>query len=252
MSNVQDLIWCDARDEQGCLLYAPDCDQRDCFVDHGKKQETNTGSKAKLPDHYRCAITCALSGKRKHYGVECYQKQPLSAKLKTENASVQGSGKGNADKDSGKGKSKGNGKGQGGKGKGGQGGSERKPDKYQIANQSARNPDTTPVGNSGQTRDLRPVLRRKPNKNNGLSVPTKMGTSQTPANAPVSCAWRGNCRRRGSKSPAPRSSDRDAPGDLQIWCSGYLSLLGDMNTWGYRILGPLYLLWPRKLYLRGT
>ena len=53
------------------------------------------------------------------------------------------------------------------------------------------------VGN--QTLDLRPVPRRKPNKNKGLSVPTKMGTSQTPANAPVSCAWRGNCRRRGLK-----------------------------------------------------
>ena len=29
MSNVQDLFWCDARDEQGSLLHAPDCDQRD-------------------------------------------------------------------------------------------------------------------------------------------------------------------------------------------------------------------------------
>ena len=47
------------------------------------------------------------------------------------------------------------------------------------------------VGNP--TRDLRPVLRRKHNKNKGLSVPAKMGTSQTPANAPVSCPWRGNC-----------------------------------------------------------
>ena len=53
------------------------------------------------------------------------------------------------------------------------------------------------VGN--QTRDLRPVPRPKPNKNKGLSVPTKMGTSQNHANVPVSCAWRGNCRRRGLK-----------------------------------------------------
>ena len=36
-----------------------------------------------------------------------------------------------------------------------------------------------------QIRGLRPVLRRKPNKNKGISVPTKMATSQTPANAPV-------------------------------------------------------------------
>ena len=51
MSTVQDLFWCDARDEQGCLLHAPDCDQHDCFVVQGQKQETNSGGKAKLPDH---------------------------------------------------------------------------------------------------------------------------------------------------------------------------------------------------------
>ena len=67
MSNVQDLFWCDAGDEQGCLPHAPDCDQRDCFVVQGKKQETNTGGKAKLPDHYRCTITCAFCGKMKYY-----------------------------------------------------------------------------------------------------------------------------------------------------------------------------------------
>ena len=53
------------------------------------------------------------------------------------------------------------------------------------------------VGN--QTRDLQPVPRHKHNRNKGLSVPTKMGTPQTPANVPVSCAWRGNYRRRGLK-----------------------------------------------------
>ena len=128
MSNVQTLFWCDARNEQGCLLHAPDCDQRDCFVVQAKKQETNTGGKAKLPNHYRCTITFAFCGKRKRYEDECYHKQSLSAKLKTENSSGKGSGKGNADKDSGKGKCKGHGKGQGGKGKGGLGGSDRKPD----------------------------------------------------------------------------------------------------------------------------
>ena len=51
------------------------------------------------------------------------------------------------------------------------------------------------VGN--QTRDLRPVPRRKPNKNKGLGVPTKMGTSLTPVNAPASCACHGSFRRRG-------------------------------------------------------
>ena len=84
----------------------------------GKKQETNTSGKAKLPDHYRCTITCAFCGKRKQYEDECYHKQRLSAKLKTKNASGKSNGKGNADKESGKGKSKGNCKGQGAKGKG--------------------------------------------------------------------------------------------------------------------------------------
>ena len=148
ISNVQDLFWCDARDEQPCLLHAPDCDQRDCFLVQGKKQETNTGGKAKLPNQYRCTITCAFCGKRKHYEDECYHKQRLSAKLKTENASGKGSGKGNANKDSGQGKSKGNGKGQGGKGKGGRGGSDRKPDKDKNANPSGGNPNTMPGGNS--------------------------------------------------------------------------------------------------------
>ena len=148
MNNVQDRFWCDARDEQGCLLHAPDCDHRDCFVVQGKKQETNTSGKAKLPDHYRCTITCAFCGKRKHYQVECYHNQRLSAKLKTENASGKGSGKGNADKVSGKGKSKGKGKGQVGKSKGGRGGSDRKPDRDKNADQSRGNPTTTPRGNS--------------------------------------------------------------------------------------------------------
>ena len=133
MSNIQDLFWCDDRDEKGCVLHAPDCDQR----------ETNTGGKAKPPDHYRCTITCAFRGKRKHYEDECYHKQRLSAKLKTENASGKGSGKGNADKDSGQGKSKNN-----GKGKGGRGCSDRKPDKDENANQSGGYPHTAPGGSS--------------------------------------------------------------------------------------------------------
>ena len=66
MENVKELFWCDARDEEGHLQHAPDCEQRDCFVVQGKQQETNTGAKAKLPDHYRCTITCAFCGKRKH------------------------------------------------------------------------------------------------------------------------------------------------------------------------------------------
>ena len=48
------------------------------------------------------------------------------------------------------------------------------------------------VGNP--TRDLRPVSRRKANKNKGPSVLTKMGTSPMPARAPASCAWCVNSR----------------------------------------------------------
>ena len=113
-----------------------------------EKRETNTGGKAKLPDHYRCTITCAFCGKRKHYEDECYHKQRLSAKLKTENGSGKGSGKGNTDEDSDKSKSNGNGKGQGGKEKGGRGGPDRKLDKDKNADQSGGNPNTTPGGNS--------------------------------------------------------------------------------------------------------
>ena len=32
MENVKEPFWCDARDEQGHLQHAPDCEQRDCFV----------------------------------------------------------------------------------------------------------------------------------------------------------------------------------------------------------------------------
>ena len=131
MDNVKELFWCDARDEHGHLQHAPDCEQRDCFVVQGKKQETNTGAKPKMPDHYRCTITCAFCGKRKHYEDECYHKQRLSAKLKGEDpskGSAKGCGKSNGN-DSGKGKSKGRGKGQD-KSQGGRGGGpNRQPDK---------------------------------------------------------------------------------------------------------------------------
>ena len=79
MGNVQDLFWFDARDEQGGLVHALDCDQYESFAVQGKKQDTNTGGKAKMPDNYRCTITYASCGKRKHYEDEFYQKQCLSA-----------------------------------------------------------------------------------------------------------------------------------------------------------------------------
>ena len=78
---------------------------------------------------------------------ECYHKQRLAAKLKTENGSGNSSGKGTADQDSGEGKCKGPGKGQK-KVKGGRGGYNRKPDKDKKADQSGGNPKPTPGGNS--------------------------------------------------------------------------------------------------------
>ena len=84
MDNVKELFWCDARHEHSHLQHGPDCEHRDCFVIQGKKQETNTGAEAKMPDHYRFTITCAFCGKRKHYGDECHHKQRLSAKMKGE------------------------------------------------------------------------------------------------------------------------------------------------------------------------
>ena len=151
MDNVKELFWCDARDEHGHLRHAPDCEQRDCFVVQGKKQETNTGAKAKMPDHYRCTITCAFCGKRKHYQDECYHKQRLSAKLKGEDPGKgpsKGGGKGNGN-DSGKGKSKGRGKGQD-KSQGGRGGGANgQPDKdNQNPDKNGGNPNPNPGGNS--------------------------------------------------------------------------------------------------------
>ena len=59
MDNVKELFPGDARIEHGHLQHAPDCEQRDCFVVQGEKQDTNTGAKAKLLDHYSRTITRA-------------------------------------------------------------------------------------------------------------------------------------------------------------------------------------------------
>ena len=104
-----------------------------------------------MPDHYRCTITCAFCGKRKHYEDECYHKQRLSAKLKGEDpgkGSGKGGGKGKGN-DSGKGKSKGRGKGQD-KNQGGRGGgANRQPDKdNKNADKNGGNPNPNPGGNS--------------------------------------------------------------------------------------------------------
>ena len=140
MCNVQDLFCSDARG----LVHAPDCDQHECFVVLGKKKETNTGGKAKIPNHYSCTITYAFSDQRKHYEDECYQKQRLSAKLKSEAQNGGGGGGGKNNGGTGNEKCQAPGKGKGreqGKG-GGRGGPDKKShDKNQ--DESGRNPNPT-------------------------------------------------------------------------------------------------------------
>ena len=45
MENVKELFWCDARDEQGHLQHAPDCEQRDCFVSKGRSRKPTPAPK---------------------------------------------------------------------------------------------------------------------------------------------------------------------------------------------------------------
>ena len=104
----------------------------------------------RLPAHYRCTITCAFCGKRRHCEDECYHKQRLSAKLKSETQN--GSVKGNTDKGKGKGKSQGRGKGQGqeqGRGPGRRRHDTKNQDKNNDKNHgnSGGNPNPTPGGN---------------------------------------------------------------------------------------------------------
>ena len=192
MDNVKELFWCDARDEHGHLQHAPDCEQRDYFVVQGKRRETNTRAKPNIPDHYRCRITCAFRGKRKHYEDECYHKQRLSAKLKGEDPGKgpgKGGGKGNSN-DSGKGKSKGRRKGQdqsqGGRG----GGANRQPDK------DNKNPDKnggTPTliqGGTPSPLEASPVLpharKLRPSESKGPGVRMRVVMRATPRTEAVS------------------------------------------------------------------
>ena len=160
IGNVQDLFWCNTRDEQGGLVPAPDCDQHECFLVQGKKQETDTGRKAKMPEHYRCTIACAFSGKRKHYEDECYHKERLSAKLKSEAGNGGGRAGGKSNGEKGKGKSQRQGKDQGkAQGKGGRSGGpdkknqDKNKDKNQDRSGGSPNPTlggTNPEPSTGQ------------------------------------------------------------------------------------------------------
>ena len=205
MENVKEVFWCDTTDEHGHLQHAPDCNHHDCFVVQGKKQETNTGAKPKMPDHYRCTITCVLYGKRRHYEDECYHKKRLSAELKGKDPgkdSGKGGGKGNGN-DTGKGKSKGRGKGQD-KGLGGREG-------VLIASPTrttrtrTRTKATPTLIQGGTPSPLQGTLvlpharRRRPSENKWPSVSMKVVMTATPRREAVSGGWPANCGTRGSR-----------------------------------------------------
>ena len=202
-SNVQELFWCDARDEQGCLLHAPNCDPRNCFVVQGKKQETNTISKAKRrtttgapsPVHSvvggsttKTSATTSNTPRRSSTARTALARAEARAtqtrKVARASPRAVAKAKRRAEVD----------------------------EEALIASltrtETLTSLEGTPILHEGGTLSplvgsripgLRPVPRRKSNKNKGLSVPTKMGTSLLPANVPASCVWRENCRRRGSK-----------------------------------------------------
>ena len=209
MENVKELFWCDARDEQGLLQHVPNCEHRDCFVVQGKKQETNTGPKAKMPDHYRCTITCAFCGKRKHYDDECYHKHRLSAKLKGEDpgkGSGKGGGKGNGN-DCGKGKSRERGEGQD-KNQGGRGGgANRQPDK------DNKNPDKN---------------RGNPNPNQGGSSEPSGGQS-----CPTTRSQRQAQREQGAKCEVETGDDGNSKNR-----SGLMRMARKLRNKGFEVTCP--------------
>ena len=206
MSSVQELFWCDARDEQGCLLHAPDCDQQNCFVVQGKKQETNTGSKAKLLDHNRTQspVRSVVRGGTTRTRATTSNAFPRSSRART--AVARAVARATPTRKVARAGPRAVTKAKRGV----------KVDEEALTARSRTGKCTsaegTPILHQGgtlsplvgsHTPHLRLVPRRKPNKKKGLSVPTKMGTSQTPANVPVSCAWGGNCRRRRLEVTCP-------------------------------------------------
>ena len=78
------LFWCEVVDDNGESVHAHDSEGHDCFLVKGKKQETNTRKKEKMPEHFRCTVTCAFCGSRKHYEDEFNDKKKLCARLKSE------------------------------------------------------------------------------------------------------------------------------------------------------------------------
>ena len=201
MSNVQELFWCAASDEQGCLLHAPNCDQQNCFVVQGKKQETNTAAKP------RCRTTTGAQSPVRSVGrgstirTSATISNAIRRSSRPRTPGARAVARTTPTRTVARASPRAMAKAKVAKAE--------MDEEALTASWTRTRTQTSPAGTpilhhgenseplvGNQTRDLRPVPRRKPNKNKGLSVPTKMGTSQTPANLPASCAWRGNCRRR--------------------------------------------------------
>ena len=230
MSNVQDTLWCDARDEQGCLVHARDCDQRNSFVVQGKKQETNIGSKPRCRTTTGAQSPVRSAGRGSTTRTSANLGNVFRRSSRPRTAVAGAVARATPTRTVARAGPRAMAKARAARAK--------VDEEALTANRTVTRIRTSPertqilhqrgalsplVGN--QTWELRPVTRRKPNKSKGLSVPTKMGgTSQTPANA---------------------------LGDLQIWCSGYVSVSREENTLGYWILGPLYLLWPANFTAQG-
>ena len=240
-------------------MHAPSCDQHKCFLVQGKKHETNTGEKYKMPDHYRCTITCALCGKRKHYEDECYHKQRLSANLKREAQS--GSGGARSERNGKKGKGKSQGRGQGKDGEQGKGGGRRGPDrKNQDKNQDqfggSLNP--TPGGINPETSGLQ--QKPGPTPCSQTQAQQEQGAKHGNEDEEGSNPGKRSCFLRMVRKMRKKRFDVTCPAELREGSSGgstdlvfwYISVLRDENTWGYWTRGPLYPLWPTKLYLVGT
>ena len=142
-----------------------------------------------MPNHYRCTVTCAFCGCRKHYEDEGYHKRRSSAKLKNENSQNGGqNGKATVTwawaSPRAMTKAKNN-------AKGGLVAPNKKHEKNQEnfggnPNQHQGGQTLSPVLGS-KIRGLRPILKcgLKLNNNKETSVAMKMKTSWVPAKAPA-------------------------------------------------------------------
>ena len=132
-----------------------------------------------------------------------------------------------------------------------------KPDKDKNQNKSG---DTTILHQGGnlssllgsRARGLRPVPRRKLRNEQGAKRGHADGDESNPRKPFCFMRMAQKLRKKGLDVTCPAVFRQGRSGDQRTWYYGYVSVYGNENAWGYWIRGPLYLLWPRKLYLVGT